>query len=601
MHSFLYAYEGVEYSCFLLDDANGLTIFPAGAISGTDILKIPEQIDGCPVTSFIENPLAKIPGLDNIKTIVVPENIEEIGDFAFAFCDSLERVCFGAESSLKRIGQYAFMSCPNLKFFNIPDSVESIEASAFNKDPIEEITFGKNVSVIKPVVDSVVSTLKEINVSPENKNFYSEGNCVIERETGSVVAGCKSSVIPVRSDVVSVETEAFKGVEFNHLFTIPENIKKIEPLAFADAKGLAALRLPKGIEQIGDFAFVDSDIRAVKTGKNLKYLGRNAFLRCHNLRRISLQESQQLDIIHGAAFADCKNAEILTFPPELKQINTGAFQGCEHLTECIVPCSLDWVGSDAFRGCKKLEQFIGLRFTKVTEIKAGTFAGCSNLATIALPDKVQEIEVNAFNGCERLEHIVFPSNLSVIAINAFCGSGLREVVFPSSVKTVNGGFEKCGNLAFIRFPDHVKYVDRAAFRDSGEPGQKLDIVIPESVDTINMDFVQSLKGDTTVHFMGDVTFAEYNGNKFSIPEHASLTLETRPGASLFMVPVSGRKTKGYWDASEKRRALSKLYTLTTAKEEPRSVDKEIADAKAAASSDKETKRGRYVDLSSHEK
>lgn len=54
-------------------------------------------------------------GCENLKSIVVPNTVESIGDFAFYNCASLKSVVI--PKNVSAIGSSAFLSCPNLTIF----------------------------------------------------------------------------------------------------------------------------------------------------------------------------------------------------------------------------------------------------------------------------------------------------------------------------------------------------------------------------------------------------------------------------------------------------------------------------------------------------
>lgn len=69
--------------------------------------------------------------INNLRSIVIPSNILEIGDGSFFRCYELENVTLS--EGLKKIGSQAFGSCVKLTKPNIPTSVISIEDDAFRK------------------------------------------------------------------------------------------------------------------------------------------------------------------------------------------------------------------------------------------------------------------------------------------------------------------------------------------------------------------------------------------------------------------------------------------------------------------------------------
>ena len=66
----------------------------------------------------------------NLTTIIIPNNVESIGDNAFEHCSKLINVLI--PNSVKIIGKNAFAFCENLKSIEIPNSVKSIGNWAFD-------------------------------------------------------------------------------------------------------------------------------------------------------------------------------------------------------------------------------------------------------------------------------------------------------------------------------------------------------------------------------------------------------------------------------------------------------------------------------------
>lgn len=64
-----------------------------------------------------------------IKTIILPDTIEEIGVGTFGSCRKLNSVHFG--TNIKKIGQMSFSECHSLEEINLPEGLEEIGDYAF--------------------------------------------------------------------------------------------------------------------------------------------------------------------------------------------------------------------------------------------------------------------------------------------------------------------------------------------------------------------------------------------------------------------------------------------------------------------------------------
>ena len=60
---------------------------------------------------------------------MIPSSVKKIGDYAFMGCESLESVVI--PSSVTEIGTQAFSSCSSLESVEIPPSVKKIGVNAF--------------------------------------------------------------------------------------------------------------------------------------------------------------------------------------------------------------------------------------------------------------------------------------------------------------------------------------------------------------------------------------------------------------------------------------------------------------------------------------
>lgn len=78
-------------------------------------------------------------------------------------------------------------------------------------------------------------------------------------------------------------------------------------------------------------------------------------------------------------------------------IGMETFAGCTSLTSVIVPNSVVSFGFMAFAGCSHLTSFTIPN--SVTSIGEGAFYGCSSLMSIIIPNSVINIASSAFSGC----------------------------------------------------------------------------------------------------------------------------------------------------------------------------------------------------------
>lgn len=78
----------------------------------------------------------------SIKNIVIKSGVKSIGNYAFYGCTSLETIVFEENSTVETIGSYAFYNCSNTTYWlNLPESLKTIGANAFNNTGFNWVTF----------------------------------------------------------------------------------------------------------------------------------------------------------------------------------------------------------------------------------------------------------------------------------------------------------------------------------------------------------------------------------------------------------------------------------------------------------------------------
>ncbi|WP_304135708.1 leucine-rich repeat protein [Phascolarctobacterium succinatutens] len=163
--------EGAFEDCDAIENIalpSGMTSIAADTFSSCGALKNIVIPDG--VTS-IGNSAFSYCGLTDI---MIPENVEYIGEWAFRGCEKLESIVI--PDGITSIGDYTFCECSSLTDITLPESVESIGKHAFEKSAITNITLSDNVTSIG---ESAFEKSKLTNIEIpdgvtriENKTFY---------------------------------------------------------------------------------------------------------------------------------------------------------------------------------------------------------------------------------------------------------------------------------------------------------------------------------------------------------------------------------------------------------------------------------------------
>ncbi|MEG1663065.1 MAG: leucine-rich repeat domain-containing protein, partial [Clostridia bacterium] len=200
----------------------------------------------------------------SLENITIPYGVTKIAARAF-LRSSISSVTIS--NSVTSIGNGAFLFCDKLTSLAIPASVTSIEYSAFAN-----------------------CGLNSVSVAEGNTKFYSEGNCIIEKETKTLIVGCNDSVIPTNENVKIIGMGSFGACDQMTSITIPDNIVKIEDWAFAGCSKLTSFTIGSGVTSIGQLTFRDCiGLTSIIIPAKVTNISGYAFGNCVNLATINCE------------------------------------------------------------------------------------------------------------------------------------------------------------------------------------------------------------------------------------------------------------------------------------------------------------------------
>jgi hypothetical protein len=227
--------------------------------------------------------------MDKIKTVTLKEGITAIGDRAFEGCRKLTSVAFGAVTA---IGDSAFSDCENLASIPLPPSVKRIGNGAFrgclsltsvtlpsSVTAIGDAAFGECANLTSVVLpDSVTATghatfshcvkLTSVTLPPSVTVIGDAafGNCE------------KLASIVLPDAVTAIGNEAFNNCVNLTSITLPASVTSIGEMAFANCKKLTSVVIPDAVTTIGDQAFrYCTGVTSIVVGDGVKSIGWRAF------------------------------------------------------------------------------------------------------------------------------------------------------------------------------------------------------------------------------------------------------------------------------------------------------------------------------------
>lgn len=180
----------------------------------------------------------------SIKTIIIPDSVEHIGESAFANL-SISRITL--PSKLKIISDELFDGCTSLSDITLQEGIQEIGEGAFQCCAIKNIKLPDSITKIEAYAFSSCEKLEEI-VIPNNVNEVCEA-------TFDACYSLKSVWLP--EGLEKIGDGAFAFCEALREVYIPSTVKTIEKFAFIGCKNLRLVVLPKKCI-IGEHSFSDT-------------------------------------------------------------------------------------------------------------------------------------------------------------------------------------------------------------------------------------------------------------------------------------------------------------------------------------------------------
>ena len=244
---------------------------------------------------------------------------------------------------------------------------------------------------------------------------------------------CPITSIEIPNSVKSIGDGAFSSCTNLTSLVIPNSVQEIRDGVFQGCTGLIYVKIPNSVQEIGDYAFDDcKSLSSVVIPNSVKEIGKGVFEGCTGLIKSAYPNNIPNPFSNGLAIAypdngitidenDCVFSQSTIYfipyyiPDELiltgfKTLGDYSFALCSELTSVELPNSLTQIGASAFQGCTKLAS-IELP-NSLTQIGESAFQSCSSLTSVIIPGSIQNIGTSAFEGCSGLIKSAYPDNIS---------------------------------------------------------------------------------------------------------------------------------------------------------------------------------------------
>ena len=255
-----------------------------------------------------------------IEEIIIPYNVNSVGDNAFEGCANLKRLVENTSLSFQYLGNNVFKECKNLKEFYV---------KATHANYIKNIGF------------------TEVYDLP---NLYFE-NIKIDYDTHMIYDATKTKLVHIPNII------ADKLIDY----VIPEFVTDIYVHAFSNCRKLKTIKLSNNIKTLSGAPFsVCKELEKIEISDNAHFINddgilftsdRKKLIACVHSKKIGCYEVPfTVEEISDYAFATHKELKMLKLPEGLKAIGEGAFT-MTSLEMVIIPSKVEIIGKNAFEKC----------------------------------------------------------------------------------------------------------------------------------------------------------------------------------------------------------------------------------------------------------
>lgn len=401
----------------------------------------------------------------------------------------LENLDLLANIDITEIPSYAFAGCSSLLTINIPDQIKVVGEGAFYDCYNATELDLNNVEEIWSEAFSGCESLTSINIS-EKVNYiggyafaYCGGELVLSFNDNIELSSEWSEEMYVNSltvDMKVIPTGTFSYLDSLTDLTLTEKVEVIGAYAFAFCGDLESVVLPRNLKSLGDYCFKETSIVSLEIPESVSYVnwptpvvGCDYFAELHitNLEKwcqrgeiglgvLGIMES--LTSMEDLLYDLYVNGELVTdlvVPEGVTHISSGSFAGCSSISSITLPDSLKKVHKYAFAFCG---------FESIDHDGDGTVDEMTTkLQSINFGNGLEEIEQFAFVAdlYGNIKSLTFPDSLKYIGTGNFAGfTGLTELNLGNGVEHISSAaFNYCPSLTRIVIPDTVKKIGAGAF------------------------------------------------------------------------------------------------------------------------------------------
>ena len=380
-------------------------------------------------------------GNGTITSLTIGGNVTLIEANAFDRCISLVTVIFENDGTEPLVlGEYAFANCPLIASVVLPDRLQSISNYAFNLNgSLKDVDFGNSIQQIGEY--AFAGTALEEIVIPDTVTSLGVG----------AFDSCASLVrVEFPASMTTIGGSIFSNCPKLSEVIIPEGVTSIGERAFEGAASLSEIALPSTLVTIGEYAFADcTSLTSIEIPASVATIGRYAFDGCSALASVTFEAGTQPLTIDDYAFQYCTSITSIEFPTRLQQLGTTSgylfrYGSLEIVTFAEGESQLEAISDFAFATANLISIELPEGLKTIGRRAFYNSGSGAQMESIVIPSTVTLIEEGAFYCQSALQSITFASvgkpmeELESLTIeeSVFTGVTVESITLPKNLASI---------------------------------------------------------------------------------------------------------------------------------------------------------------------
>ena len=286
----------------------------------------------------------------NMLTDVVIERAKLISETAFYKCASLKNVSL---AYVDKIDEYAFSECPvleSISLYHINDEMFIMDGAFAKCSGLKSVTIGQNVKYIGIFAFAYCTSLTEVKFV----------NCSLESISNSCFIGCTSlPSIQLPGSLKKINATVFEGCTSLNEITVDSSTQTFNSIQghlysnstlviFAPGQFAEEISIPDFTRNIGPFVFRNADmIKKVNFPESVKFVDNESFYNT-GLTELDLGS---IETIGTYAFGSCEALTFVEIKKSVTKVDDYAFQDCVGIEKIYLYNTLITMGEGVFHKC----------------------------------------------------------------------------------------------------------------------------------------------------------------------------------------------------------------------------------------------------------